>query len=182
MQDKPKEERRYPMRTTAVLAFLAIALTLQAQQKDTQPSPAQHHGEVMKRGDQAMGFSQEKTTHHFLLFKNGGAIAVEANDPKDTDNRDQIRQHFSHIAKMFSQGDFDMPMFIHGTTPPGVPIMTQLRDQIHYQFQETSRGARVRITTANAEALKAIHSFLRFQIADHQTGDSGNVTDEVQRK
>jgi hypothetical protein len=170
------------MRTTAVLIFLALALTAHAQQKDTQQSAAQHHGDVTKRGEQAMGFSQEKTTHHFLLFKDGGAIEVETNDPKDTDSLDQIRQHLSHIARMFSNGNFDMPMFIHGTTPPGVPTMTQLHDQIHYEFQETSRAAKVRITTANAQALEAIHSFLRFQIADHQTGDSGKVTDESQKK
>jgi hypothetical protein len=125
-----------------------------------------------------MGFSQEKTTHHFLLFKDGGAIDVGANDPKDTASRDEIRQHLSHIAKMFSEGNFDTPMFIHGRTPPGVPIMKQLRDQIHYEYKETSRGARVRIRTANAQALEAVHSFLRFQIADHQTGDSGVVTGE----
>jgi len=170
------------MRTATALAFLIIALATHAQQKDAQQSPAQHHADVTKRGEQAMGFSQEKTTHHFLLFKDGGAIEVETNDPKDTDGREQIRQHLSHIAKKFSNGNFDMPMFIHGTTPPGVPTMTQLHDQIHYEFQETSRGAKVRITSANAQALEAIHSFLRFQIADHQTGDSGQVTDEIQKK
>jgi hypothetical protein len=29
----------------------------------------------------------------------------------------------------------------------------------------------VSIKTANAEALAAVHEFLRFQIEDHQTGD-----------
>lgn len=129
-----------------------------------------------------MGFSQEKTTHHFLQFKDGGAIDVATNDPKDTESRDEIRQHLSHIAKMFSDGNFDMPMFIHGKTPPGVPTMKELHAQIHYEYQETSRGARVRIRTANAQALEAVHSFLRFQIEDHQTGDPGNVTDEAQNK
>jgi hypothetical protein len=37
------------------------------------------------------------------------------------------------------------------------------------------RGARVRIATANAEAVEAIHDFLRYQIKDHQTGDSLEV-------
>lgn len=129
-----------------------------------------------------MGFSQEKTSHHFLLLKDGGAIDVAANDSKDTASRDEIRQHLSHIAKMFSDGNFDVPMFIHGTTPPGVPTMKQLHEQIRYEFRETSSGARVRIRTANAQALEAVHSFLRFQIADHQTGDSGSVTDEVRKK
>jgi hypothetical protein len=30
----------------------------------------------------------------------------------------------------------------------------------------------VNIITTDAEALKAVHAFLKFQIADHKTGDS----------
>ncbi len=126
---------------------------------------------MMKRGDQAMGFSHEKTTHHFLLATDGGSIEIQANDAKDTASQDQIREHLTHIAKLFAAGDFEAPMFIHGATPPGVPAMKKLRDQIQYKFEEMDRGARVRITTKNAEALEAIHQFLRFQISDHQTGD-----------
>jgi TusA-related sulfurtransferase len=37
------------------------------------------------------------------------------------------------------------------------------------------RGARIRISTNTPEAVKAIHKFLRFQIKDHQTGDSGEI-------
>jgi hypothetical protein len=36
-------------------------------------------------------------------------------------------------------------------------------------------GGLVRLRTENAEALAAIHEFLRFQIKDHQTGDSLEV-------
>lgn len=125
----------------------------------------------MKRGDQAMGFSHEKTTHHFLLSADGGSIEIQANDPKDSASQDQIREHLSHIVKMFAAGDFDVPMFIHGVTPPGVPVMKKLHDQIDYTFEQMDRGGRVRITTKNSEALEAVHEFLRFQISDHQTGD-----------
>ena len=51
-----------------------------------------NHDEVNHRGDREMGFSHEKTTHHFRLAKDGGAIEVTANDPNDTQSRDQIRQ------------------------------------------------------------------------------------------
>jgi hypothetical protein len=123
-----------------------------------------------------MGFSHDTTTHHFRLYKTGGAIEVLANDTKDSPTRDQIRAHLSHIAKMFSAGDFNVPMFIHSTTPPGAATMTKLRDQIRYQFQETARGAKIQIATTSPEALEAVHAFLRFQISDHQTGDSPDVT------
>jgi len=134
-----------------------------------------HHGAVDKRGDHVMGFSHEKTTHHFRLYKAGGAIEVTANDAKDTESRDQIRMHLSHIAKMFASGDFDAPMLIHDRVPPGVPVMQKLKSEITYEFQKTDRGGVVRITTSNEEAVKAVHEFLRFQIDDHGTGDAKDV-------
>ena len=87
-------------------------------------------------------------------------------------SRDQIRMHLKHIAKKFAEGDFTAPMFIHSQTPPGVPEMQRLKAAIKYQFEELEKGGRVRISTSNAEAIKSIHEFLRFQIEDHQTGDA----------
>jgi hypothetical protein len=159
-----------------------MSVQIPAQQRETDQSQSAHHSEMMKRGDQAMGFSQEQTTHDFRLYKDGGAIEVVANDPKDSASRDQIRMHLSHIAKMFPAGNFGAPMFIHGTTPPGVPTMIALREQIQYEFQETNNGARVRITTANTQARDAIHAFLLYQIVDHKTGDSPDISDEARRK
>ena len=53
--------------------------------------------------------------------------------------------------------------------------MTRLRSRIQYEFQSTERGGRLRITTADAKALAAVHQFLRFQIEDHGTGDKTSV-------
>src|SRR3954467_7021670 len=118
-----------------------------------------------------MGFSHEKTTHHFRLYKNGGAIEVTANDPSDAASRDQIRGHLPHIAKMFAAGDFNAPMLVHDRVPPGVPVLEKLKADVRYRYEEIERGGTVRITTKNPEALKALHEFLRFQIDDHRTGD-----------
>jgi hypothetical protein len=170
------------MRTAALLAILSLGLTWQAQQKDPPQYRDEHQHEVIKRGDQAMGFSQAKTTHHFRLFKDGGAIELEANDPKDTESREQIREHLAHIAGMFSEGNFESPMFTHGTTPPGVPTMMHLRDQIEYHYEETEKGGKVRITTSNGQARDAVHAFLLFQIVDHQTGDSPDIAEEAAHK
>jgi len=43
---------------------------------------------VNMHGDEQMGFSHEKTTHHFELNYDGGAIDVRANDVRDTESRD----------------------------------------------------------------------------------------------
>jgi hypothetical protein len=122
-----------------------------------------------------MGFSHEKTTHHFRLYADGGAIEVTANDPRDSESRDQIRMHLAHIAGMFAAGDFDAPMLIHDQVPPGVPVLRKLKGDVKYRFEELDRGGRVRISTKNAEALQAVYEFLRFQISDHQTGDAITV-------
>ena len=145
--------------------ILLILLALPGQQ------PPDHDTGVVARGDHAMGFSHETTTHHFRLYESGGAIEVTAKNPNDSKSRDQIRMHLTHINKMFSAGDFDVPMFIHDTNPPGAATMSRLRDQIEYQLKETPQGATIRISSKNREAVEAIHQFLQFQINDHKTGD-----------
>jgi TusA-related sulfurtransferase len=53
--------------------------------------------------------------------------------------------------------------------------MLRLKGDIHYTFEQIPQGGRVLIHTANAQAVEAIHHFLRFQIKEHQTGDSVKV-------
>ena len=134
-----------------------------------------HLGRVNEQGDRAMGFSHEKTTHHFRLSPDGGAIEVTANSVADAESRDQIRAHLAHIARKFAAGDFEAPMLTHGKIPPGVPVLQELKGEIEYRSEEIENGGRVRIKTGNARALAAVHEFLRFQISDHQTGDSLDV-------
>ena len=134
-----------------------------------------HHSMVMQHGEHAMGFSQTQTTHHFFLTKDGGVIQVEANESNDTQNRDLIRAHLAHITQAFAAGDFSDPLAVHDKYPDGVPVMQELKGDIHYTFEQTPNGGRVLIHTANSRALEAIYQFIRFQITDHQTGDSLNV-------
>ena len=140
-----------------------------------QPTSSSHHDEVKTRGAHVMGFDQEKTAHHFYLYKDGGAIDVVVTSSTDTTNLDAIRGHLPHIASMFSDGNFDAPMLVHATDVPGTADMAKLRDRIRYKFVDTPLGGRVSIVTADPAALSAVHRFLRFQIADHQTGDSTEI-------
>jgi len=136
---------------------------------------SQHMADVKKHGAEAMGFDQDKTTHHFRLYKDGGAVEVQANDPADTASIGQIRDHLKEQAKKFAAGDFSAPQHAHGQVPPGADTMTRLRSQIRYEFKSTESGGRLRITTTDTRALAAVHDFLRFQIKDHATGDSTRV-------
>jgi hypothetical protein len=152
------------------------AVTPRVQDQDSiSQNHDQHHADVNRRGEQVMGFDQEKTTHHFHLYSDGGAIDVAVNDLADKANLEAIRAHLPHIGMMFSQGNFEAPMLVHDTNVPGTAEMAKLKDRITYKYAETPKGGRVNITTSDAEALKAVHAFLKFQIADHKTGDSLEV-------
>jgi TusA-related sulfurtransferase len=171
-------------RIVAILFLCLLALPLAAHEskqdntmKDC-PMHAQqqsHHATVESHGDQAMGFPHDKTTHHFRIASDGGTIEVSVNDASDKANIEAIRMHLSHIAVMFGNGDFSTPMFIHDGVPPGVTTMKLTKSQVSYKYEEMPSGGRVRIQSNDPIALAAIHGFLRFQITDHQTGDSLEV-------
>jgi hypothetical protein len=139
---------------------------------------AKHYEGVDKRGDQAMGFNHETNTHHFLMFKDGGAIRVLPKDPSDAGDLETVREHLKMIAGMFSAGDFRLPMFIHDTTVPGTQTMKKLKAQIVDHYEDVPGGAQVRITTLDPTALQAIYKFMRFQIKDHRTGDVLTVSSD----
>jgi hypothetical protein len=160
------------------LISLLLSAALASQDTGATKAPkSEHQQHVDKSGDRVMGFSHEKTTHHFLLDTQGGVIEVSANDAKDTSSRDQIQKHLGHIAGMFTKGNFEAPMLVHGVKPPGTQAMTRLGSEIKYAYESIPSGGRVTITTKNRDALAAIHEFLRFQIKDHATGDSGKVAE-----
>jgi hypothetical protein len=157
---------------------VVIAFARQVSQHHNHKQDSRAEG-VNERGDHAMGFSHEKTTHHFRLTADGGVIEVTANDPKDSASIEQIRMHLSHIASLFKKGDFSKPMFTHGETPAGVDVMQQSKENINYTVEVMPNGGRVRIATQEPQAIEAIHDFLRYQIKDHKTGDSLEVNKEV---
>jgi hypothetical protein len=153
---------------SAVLALIAVSPAIAQENHD-------HHAQMNRRGAQVMGFDQEKTTHHFYLYPDGGAIDVAVNDANDKTDLDAIRAHLPHIAMLFSEGNFEAPMLVHDTKVPGTAEMSKLKDRITYRYEKTPKGGRVNIMTTDAEALKAVHAFLKFQITDHRTGDSLEV-------
>ena len=161
------------MKTRSILVLLLLVSATLVIAYAQQPK---HDEQMNQRGDHVMGFDHTKTTHHFLLQESGGSIEVTANSSDDVESRDQIRMHLQHIARMFAEGNFNAPILIHDQTPPGVPVMQELKGDIKYNYEVIERGAAVRISTKNATALKAIHDFLRFQIKEHQTGDSPDIS------
>jgi len=100
------------MKLILLMALAVVGVSPQSSQKpesQTECPMRSAHTKMNERGEKGMGFSQTATTHHFLLNANGG-----------------VRMHLGHIAKAFQSGDFDIPMFVHDTVPPGVPKMKRL--------------------------------------------------------
>jgi hypothetical protein len=156
-------------RPGAALIFSAMVLAFPARAQDH--AKHDHGADTTSRGNSAMGFDADKTAHHFLQNSAGGTIQVTANDAADTASRETIQMHLQHVAERFKAGDFDIPMFVHDQVPPGVAVMKRLKAEISYKYATMDRGGRVEISTKNAEAVAAIHEFLRFQIVEHHTGD-----------
>ena len=154
------------MKSSGII-LLIVLFTFCGNAQDKKPSDQS----LEQRGNQGMGFDQEKITHHFLLTKDGGVIQVTANSPDDKTSIDEIRMHLKHIAGAFASGDFDIPMFVHDQTPPGVDVMKRLRKKIFYKVELIDAGGKVVIGTADPHARQAIWDFLRFQITEHKTGD-----------
>lgn len=168
-----------PNPIVVVVAAALLSAPVAAFQHSSMP-PGMTHAEhlvqlkkdadLKKRGAVAMGFDQDKTTHHFLLTRAGGAILVDANSADDGETRDAVRTHLAEIAGEFARGVFDKPFATHAETPPGVPAMTRLKASIAYRFESTERGGRVAIVSSEPAAIEAIHQFLRYQIQEHGTG------------
>ena len=164
------------LRVLSFGAFFVAGLPLVAQDSSSHCDAAHdHHAGVNARGDKVMGFDHDKTTHRFRLTPSGGVIEVWANDAKDADTIDAIRGHLAHIATKLTDGDFEAPMLIHDRVPPGVPVMQRDKAKIDWKYENTDAGGRVVVSSKDADDRKAIHEFLRFQIEDHQTGDSTEV-------
>ncbi len=134
------------------------------------------HQAVTERGAHVMGFDQDNTVHRFRLHADGGAVDIAVRARADVANRDAIRSHLPHIAMLFADGNFEAPMLIHDSKVPGTETMAALKSLIRFVYVETLEGGRLDIFTTDPAALQAVHDFMRFQIADHKTGDPVTIT------
>ena len=141
----------------------ADALSQAAPRK---PAPDTAFGAMQQRGKQAMGVDQYTSTHHFDPLPDGGVIQL-VRDVDDTTGVATIRKHIRDIARAFASGDFSTPEFVHMQTVPGTKVMSERKEAITYTPRDISRGAELRITTKDPEALKAVHEFLAFQRTEH---------------
>ena len=163
------------MRLVHVLCLLgsvSIPVSLAARQD--------HHGSGDQRGAMVMGFDQARTTHHFLLFSDGGAIDVSVNDSADTKNRDAIRTHLPHIAMMFGEGNFDAPMLVHDSkNVPGTKAMTERKETIRYQVRGDGKRRPSDYRDIRCEGARGRARVLEVSDRGAQDGRSDNRADAM---
>jgi len=123
---------------------------------------------VQSRGAGVMGVDQYTSAHVFESLADGGRIILERPRASDSADIATIRAHMREIAGAFARGDFAAPGLVHAQQVPGTKVMAARASTVTYEAMDRPRGAEVRITTHDPEALAAVHEFLAFQRADHR--------------
>lgn len=122
---------------------------------------------MMERGDIAMGFNQNKITHHFVATLDGGRIIITPLNGSDKQIIDEIKNHTLDIQKEFSEGNFTKPFFIHAQEVPGTKVMSEKKDLIKYNIRNLNNGSSLQLTTNDKELIDAIMQFMEFQAREH---------------
>ncbi len=161
------------MLRVATLSFAIVLLVFTACSPSSSDVPnadsQASFEELQERGKSAMGVDQYTSTHLFDALPDGGRIELQR-DSADSAGVATVRAHLADIAKLFKAGDFRIPGIVHNIEVPGTKVMAERKDHIAYSYSDLPRGGQVRITTTDAEAIKAIHEFMAFQRSDHRAG------------
>lgn len=115
-----------------------------------------------------MPFSLKATTHFFTRTNEGGTQRVIAKDVSDAVQTRLIREHLHAIQMQFQKGDFSGPSHIHGNDMPGLAQLKAARPgQISITYHDVPGGAELTYGTANADLVRALHSWFNAQLSDH---------------
>ena len=125
---------------------------------------------LQTRGASVMGVDQYTSAHVFEDLPDGGRIVLVRQDSTDSAGVATIRAHMRSIADAFAEGDFSAPGMVHMQQVPGTDVMAARRSAIRYSVADRAGGGEVRLTSSDADVVKAIHEFLAFQRMDHRAG------------
>ena len=154
-----------------LLASVQVAHAQHAGHDSTQAQKDSAFHAMQSRGQAVMGVDQYSSAHKFEDLPNGGRIELQR-DVDDSVGVRKIREHFIEIAESIRQGDFRAPGLVHATTVPGVDVMMARRNALRVVIGNLPRGGELRLTSEDAEVVKAIHDFLDFQRREHRTGEA----------
>ncbi len=158
-------------RTLSILvAFLVLGALASAQAAPQDPMDA-----LNARFSRVLGVSVEKVVLHFYLVKNGGVIDLTAKDPKDSITVNAIQKYLQNQKELWEKGKESAVTHIHERPPEAAATMRKLRNDITFYTAKTDAGAVLRMFSINDQARGAIQDYLKFEIAEHKTGDSPTV-------
>lgn len=123
---------------------------------------------VQERVAPVMGVDQDTSKHVFEDLPDGGRVVLDWPTAADSAQVASIRRHMREVAADFTSGNFAKPFAVHAQVVPGTAVMAAKRAVIRYETADRERGAEVRIRSADADAVKAVHEFLAFQRNDHR--------------
>lgn len=159
------------VRTAGIFVVTLFFVSLAAAQALT-PEP---DVEMNTRFSRVLGVDVNKVAQHYYLVKNGGVIELSAKDANDTATIAAIRKYLDSQKDLFEKGKNDTDAEVHGKVPDGLAAIKKFRNEINFFTAKTDNGAVLRMFTVNDQARQAIHDYLKFQIAEHKTGDSPTV-------
>ena len=123
--------------------------------------------EVRARGEQVMPFDLNRTRHVFAKTAAGGLESVLIKSSADRDQLPLIRSHLRKEQRLFSRGDFQDPMAIHGMQMPGIDALRRHAGEITITYRSLPRGAQLRYATGDPTLLAALHEWFDVQLMDH---------------
>lgn len=152
------------------LALFALSVIVFAQAPTGEPDP-----EMNSRFSHALGVSVDKVNLHFYLVKNGGVIELAAKDPNDSATVGTIQKYLQNQKELWEKGKENAVTEVHAKPPESANIMRKLRNEITFYMAKTDNGGVLRMFSINEQAKNAIQDYLRFEIAEHKTGDSPTI-------
>jgi hypothetical protein len=123
--------------------------------------------EVRSRGQEVMPFDLKRTTHVFASTTQGGVQSVLIKTAADRDQLPLIRLHLRKEQRLFSQGNFQDPMAIHGMQMPGIDALRRRSSEVTITYRSLPRGAQLRYTTRDPTLRIALHEWFAAQLMDH---------------
>ncbi|MGS2616082.1 hypothetical protein ACVCAH_16395 [Micromonospora sp. LZ34] len=152
---------------TAAVATLGTACAEDGRGPTAPTAGADRQAQVAERGESVMPFELDRTTHHFVKTDGGGVQTVVADDPRDSEQMDLIRQHLQQEAERFRRGDFTDPASIHGGEMPGLGVLRDSASKIEIEYETTVDGARITYTSSDTATVSALHAWFDAQVSDH---------------
>lgn len=163
---------RLPFLYAAVVMTSAACQAKPAAQSTASTASAEHSdtafGAMDHRHGDVVGADPSALAHRFVRVPDGGDIIL-VRKADDNMSVDQIRTHLGTIASSFRRGDFAIPGFVHGKSVSGTDVMSRQSDAIRYSVDTLPDGGALRMRTDDADARRAIHAFIEFQIREHRT-------------